>query len=65
VSVTSRTVEAKAPKGGHLTLGDLKGFAATLEQAGAADTTSIDGSVTFGGHLKALKASAVRFGDKQ
>lgn len=63
VSVTSRAVEARAAKGKSLTLGDLREFVQVLDDAGAANSTPIDGACTIGGHLKALKASAVRFGD--
>lgn len=65
VSVTSRVVEASAGKGGQLTLGDLKEFIRTLDGAAAADSTPVTGRTDWRGRLQSLKASAVRFGDKQ
>jgi hypothetical protein len=58
-----RTVEAKGSASGKVTLGDLRAFIAEMDQAGAADTTPVKATVTFGGALKSLKATAVRFGD--
>ena len=64
MSVTSRVVEARAAKGEQLTLGDLREFVATLEKAGAADSTPILALAGWRGRLRNLKASAVRPGDR-
>ena len=60
----SRLVETKA-QDGTLTLGELRAFVAELDQAGAADTTKIEGTIRFGGGIKSLKATAERFGDPE
>lgn len=57
-----RHVEVKA-QDGTLTLGELRAFVAELDEAGAAETTTIDGTVRVRGGVKSLKATAVRFGD--
>lgn len=60
----SRDVEAKAGGAdGKMTLAELREFVAGLDQAGAAEATLISARVTFGGALKSVKATAVRFGD--
>jgi hypothetical protein len=59
---TSREVTAKA-EDGTVTLGELKAFAAELDRAGAVNTTPISATVRFGGGIKTLKATAIRFGD--
>ena len=60
-----RTRSMKAPKGGKLTLGDLRSFVGEMDQAGAADTTPVGATVSFGGWLRELKATAERFGDRE
>jgi hypothetical protein len=60
-----RTRSVTAPKGEKLTLGDLRSFVGEMDHAGAADTTPVRGRVTFGGWLKEIKATAVRFGDPE
>jgi hypothetical protein len=57
-----RTVEAKA-KDGTLTLGEMRAFVAEMDEAGAAETTKIEGAARFRGGIKSLKATAERFGD--
>jgi hypothetical protein len=59
---TSREVTVKA-QDGTVTLGELKAFVAELDNAGAANTTPISGTARFGGGIKTLKATAIRFGD--
>ena len=59
---TSRDVTVKA-QDGIMTLGELRVFITELDHAGAAESTPISGTVRFGGGIKALKATAVRFGD--
>jgi hypothetical protein len=61
---TDRTVTVNAADG-KLTLGELRSFIGEMDQAGAADTTPVQGRVTFGGWLKEIKATAVRFGDPE
>lgn len=61
----NREVTAAAQDGKRMTLGDLRAFVAEMDQAGAADTTRVSGRVTFGGWVKELKATAVRFGDPE
>jgi hypothetical protein len=60
---TSRDVRTTVPKGQPVTLAVLKEFITELDRAGAVNTTPIDGEVTWGGHLKSLSATAIRFGD--
>lgn len=59
---TSRDVTVKA-QNGTVTLGELKAFVAELDHAGAVNTTPISATVRFGGGIKTLKATAIRFGD--
>ena len=59
---TSREVTVKA-QDGTVTLGELRAFIGELDQAGAAESTPISGTVRFGGGIKTLKATAIRFGD--
>jgi hypothetical protein len=59
---TSREVTVKA-QDGTVTLGELRAFVAELDHAGAAESTSILATVRFGGGIKTLKATAIRFGD--
>jgi hypothetical protein len=59
-----RHVEVKA-QDGSMTLGELRAFVAELDQAGAAETTTIEGTVRWGGGVKSLKATAERFGDPE
>jgi hypothetical protein len=61
----NRAVTATAGDGSRMTLGDLRAFIAELDQAGAAETTPVSGRVSFGGYVKELKATAVRFGDPE
>jgi hypothetical protein len=51
-------------KGKELTLADVRAFVAEMDQAGAADSTPVNGAVTLRGRLKELRASAVRFSDR-
>jgi hypothetical protein len=61
---TDRTVTATAADGfKRMTLGELEDFIAEMHEAGAARTTPIHARVTFGGWLRELKATAIRFGD--
>lgn len=63
---TDRTVTATASGGDkRMTLGELRSFIGEMDQAGAAESTSVSARVTFGGWLRELKATAVRFGDKE
>jgi hypothetical protein len=62
--IIGRTVEVKAQEG-PLTLAELRAFIAELDQAGAAETTTIAATVRFGGGIKTLKATAQRFGDQE
>ncbi|MCW2904126.1 MAG: hypothetical protein JWO67_6391 [Streptosporangiaceae bacterium] len=55
-------VQATAKK---LTLGELREFIDELDQAGAANSTVIKGRVNWGGTIKSLEATAVRFGDQE
>ncbi len=57
-----RIVQAKA-QDGTLTLAEMRAFVAELDLAGAAETTTIQGAVRFGGGIKTLEAVAQRFGD--
>lgn len=59
---TSRTVEVKA-RDGTMTLAGLREFVAAMDEAGAVETTPVSATVRFGGGIKTLKATAVRFGD--
>jgi hypothetical protein len=59
---TSREVTVKA-QGGTVTLGEHRAFIAELDQAGAAESTPISATVRFGGGIKTLKATVIRFGD--
>jgi hypothetical protein len=61
---TDRTVTATAHDG-KMTLGELRAFIAEMDQAGAAETTPVTARVSWGGWVKELKASAVRFGDPE
>jgi hypothetical protein len=55
------TVEGKRSAGAAaMTLADLRQFVAELDQADAASDTPIEASVTWGGQLKSVKATAVR-----
>lgn len=54
-----------AAEGKGFTLGELRVFIEEMDDAGAADSTPIGARVTFGGLLKELKATAVRFGDTE
>ena len=47
-----------------MTLGELKAFIEEMGRAGAAETTPVAARVTFGGWLKQLRATAIRFGDR-
>ena len=64
---TTRTgpVVRTLPGGKRMTLGEIRSFVAEMDQAGAADTTQIGARVNFGGWLRELKATAVRFGDPE
>jgi hypothetical protein len=62
MGTTSRQVETKA-SAKELTLGELREFIASLDQAGAANTTPIRGRANWNGTLKSVRATAVRFGD--
>ena len=57
-----RDVTVKAQVG-TVTLGELRAFIGELDQAGAAESTRIEGQVRIGGGVKSLKAAVVRFGD--
>lgn len=59
-----RVVEAKA-QDGTMTLDEVRAFVAELDSAGAAGATPVNATVRFGGGLKSLKATAVRFGDSE
>jgi hypothetical protein len=59
--IIDRDVEAKADTG-KMTLGELREFVSALDRAGAATSTVISGRVNWGGTVKSLKATAVRFG---
>ena len=58
-----RNVGVKAADGCKLTLGELRQFVTELDEAGAAESTTISGRVGWRGSVKALSAVAVRFGD--
>jgi hypothetical protein len=58
----SRKVEVKAA-GKTLTLAELREFVEDLDRAGAVGTTVIGGRVNWGGTLKSVWATAIRFGD--
>lgn len=59
---TSRNVRRDADDK-HLTLGELHKFIGDLDEAGAAESTVISGRVNWGGTLRSVWATAVRFGD--
>jgi hypothetical protein len=61
---TSRTVETTAADG-TMILGELRAFIHELDNAGAAESTRIEGRVSMKGGVKSLKATAVRFGDPE
>lgn len=60
-----RSVEVKREDGGQMTLADVREFVAEMDAAGATEGTPITATIGWtGSKLKALKATAVRFGDK-
>jgi hypothetical protein len=61
---TERQVTAKAD-GDVMTLGELKAFIAELDEAGAADTTTLQVRVGWGQKLRSITATVVRFGDPE
>lgn len=61
----NRNVSAAAEDGKRMTLADLRAFVAEMDQAGAAEETPVSARIAWGGWVKELKATAVRFGDPE
>lgn len=62
---TSRTIDGAAADKNGMTLAELRQFITECDKSGAAEITRIKATTTWGGHLKTLRAVAVRFGDTE